>query len=143
MEIVELKTEAELREAYPVMHELRTHLSEEQYMALLAEMVPRGYRMFAVRDGGSIMALAGVGFGVNFYYLHYLWVYDLVTTATARSMGYGEKLLSHMEELARAAGCDTIALSSGMQRLDAHRFYEQRMGYERASYTFKKALGAK
>ncbi len=140
MEIVELKTEAELHEGYPVMHELRTHLSEEQYMALLAEMRPRGYRQFAVRDEGSIVAIAGIFFNVNLYYGHYLWVYDLITTAAARSKGYGQALLGHMEELARAAGCDTIALASGVQRIDAHRFYEQRMGFDRPSYTFKKTL---
>ncbi len=140
MEIVELTTNAEFREGYVVMHELRTQLDEAQYMALLAEMRPRGYRQFAVRDGGSIVAMAGIFFNVNLYYGHYLWVYDLITTANARSKGYGQALLGHMEELARAAGCDTIALSSGVQRTDAHRFYEQRMGFDRVSYAFKKAL---
>ena len=140
MEIVELTSEAELSEGYAVMHELRTHLDEAQYIALLAEMRPRGYRQFAVREGGSIVAMAGIFFNVNLYYGHYLWVYDLITTANARSKGYGQALLSHMEELARAAGCDTIALTSGVQRIDAHRFYEQRMGFDRVSYTFKKAL---
>ena len=140
MEIVELTSAAEFREGYAVMHELRTHLDEAQYMALLAEMRTRGYRQFAVRDGGRFVAMAGIFFNVNFYYGHYLWVYDLVTTAAARSQGYGGQLLTYLEEMARAAGCDTIALSSGVQRLDAHRFYELRMGYDRVSYTFKKAL---
>ncbi len=141
MEIVELTTEAELREGYAVMLELRTQLDETQYMALLAEMQPRGYRQFAVRDDvGNIVAMAGIFFNVNLYYGHYLWVYDLITTANARSKGYGQALLGHLEQLARAADCDTIALSSGMQRLDAHRFYEQHMSFDRVSYTFKKAL---
>ncbi len=141
MQIVELTTEAELREAYPVMHELRTHLSEDEYLALLAEMRPVGYRMLAVRDDrGRIVALAGIAAQVNFYYGHFIWVFDLITTATARSHGYGEVLMRHIEELARADGRKVIALTSGVQRLDAHRFYEQRIGMERVSYTFKKTL---
>ncbi|MEC1446400.1 GNAT family N-acetyltransferase, partial [Bacillus haynesii] len=29
---------------------------------------------------------------------------------------------------------------SGLQRADAHRFYEDKMEYEKASYLFRKAL---
>jgi hypothetical protein len=49
-------------------------------------------------------------------------------------------LLSHLEELARDEGCDTIALSSSFPRPDAHRFYEEKMNFERSGYTFKKSL---
>ena len=141
MKIIELQGEAQLREGYAVMHELRTHLSEDQYMALLTEMVPRGYRQFAVRDDDDrIVAMAGIFFNVNLYYGHYLWVYDLITTASERSKGYGAHLLGYLEQMARDAGCDTLALASGLQRLDANRFYEHKMGMDKMSYTFKKTL---
>lgn len=138
--IHELSTPEEMREALPVLLELRPHLTPATYEALLARMQPSGYRLFAVRSGGGIVALAGVGFGTNLYYGSYLWVYDLVTTARARSEGHGKALLDHLERLAQAAGCDTIALSSGIQRLDAHRFYEDKAGFGKASYTFSKHL---
>ncbi|TFB12835.1 GNAT family N-acetyltransferase, partial [Filobacillus milosensis] len=32
------------------------------------------------------------------------------------------------------------ALSSGLQRTDAHRFYEDRMDYDKVSYVFKSSL---
>jgi GNAT superfamily N-acetyltransferase len=86
------------------------------------------------------MALAGIAIRTNFYYGKYLYVYDLVTTESGRSKGYGKALLDAMEVLARAESCDTIALSSGFQRVDAHRFYEDKMGYDRVSYVFKKEL---
>lgn len=139
-EVRELTTEEEFRAAYPVMHELRTHLDEDAYMALLSEMVPMGYRLYALEDDGRIVALAGVGAGVNLYYAQYMWVYDLITTETARSRGYGEKLLSHVEEVAKAEGCVTIALSSALFRVDAHRFYTDRMGYDKPGFNFVKAL---
>ncbi len=140
MQVAELHSEDELRRAYPLMHELRTHLSEEGYLELLGRMIPEGYRLFALHDEDGIRALAGIGLGTNLYYGRYLWVYDLVTTESARSRGHGAALMSYLETLARAEGCDTIALASGLQRSAAHRFYEERIGMQRASYTFSKAL---
>jgi GNAT superfamily N-acetyltransferase len=140
VQIRELTSEVDLRRAYPVMHELRTHLDEDAYMALLDEMVPRGYRMIALEADGEIAALAGITRAVNLYYGQYIWVFDLITTETGRSKGYGLELLSHIEGMARADGCDTIALSSGHQRLDAHRFYTDKMNMENTGYTFVKKL---
>ena len=122
------------------MSELRDHLSEDQYFELLDEMIPRGYRMYALREDGRLVAVAGVALLTNLYYGRYMWVYDLITRSDSRSHGYGRALLQHLEDIARAANCDIVALSSGLQRTDAHRFYQQHMGYERASYVFKKSL---
>jgi GNAT superfamily N-acetyltransferase len=140
LDVIELVTEDQWREAFPVMHELRTHLDEVSFIALLREMAPQGYRLLAVRDEGAIKALAGIARLTNLYYGRHIWVYDLITTAAARSRGYGEALLGHVERMARELDCDTVALASGLQRLDAHRFYEQRMGYSRTAYTFQKSL---
>jgi GNAT superfamily N-acetyltransferase len=140
MSITELTTDEEFIEAYEVMHELRTDLSLEQYLELLADMRPAGYRLFAARDEGRIVALAGIGLGTNFYYQHYLWVYDLITTDASRSRGHGKALLDHLEVVAREAGCQTLALASGLHRIDAHRFYTDKMKMDRGSYTFAKDL---
>ena len=140
MEIRELLTDEEMSVAYPVMHELRDHLDESKYLELLAEMRERGYRLIAAEEDGRIVALAGIGRGVNFYYGHYMWVYDLITSDTARSKGYGLALLQHVEQLARDEGCETLALSSALRRLDAHRFYIDKAGMEQSGYTFQKSL---
>ena len=39
-------------------------------------------------------------------------------------------------------GCEVVGLSSGLRRVDAHRFYEERMGYDRAGFVFTKQVGA-
>lgn len=140
MEIFELQTEEEYREAFPVMHELRPHLTEESFLAITGEMVWDGYRLFAGRENGRIVALAGVAVRLNLYHGRHLWVYDLVTTTSARSNGYGKQLLEWLEELARAEKCERLALASGVQRTDAHRFYEEKMGYDKASYLYVKRL---
>lgn len=139
--IRELTGQDEFRRAFPVMNELRTHLVDvDEYESTLGEMRAGGYRLFAAIDGDAYVALAGIAIRTNFYYGKFLYVYDLITSESERSKGHGKLLLDHLEELARADGCQTIALSSGVQRTDAHRFYEARMGYERPSYVFKKEL---
>ena len=139
--MIELTSDTDLRRAWPVLAELRPHLDEDAYIEKLDTMRSDGYRMFALDDGGGIKVLAGVSIGTNFYYGKYLWVYDLVTTEAERSSGLGASLMRELENLARTEGCDTIALASALHRKDAHRFYEARLGYERASYTFHKTLG--
>ena len=140
MEIRELLTDEEFAAAFDVMHELRTHLDEEKYLELLAEMRPRGYRLIAAEEDGRVVALAGIRRGVNFYYGHYVFVYDLVTSEDVRSKGHGLALLRYVEKLAKDEGCDTLALSSGFHRLDAHRFYEEKAGMEKRGFDFVKDL---
>ena len=141
VEVRELTDASEFTQAFSVMNELRTHLmSVDEYEATLTEMRAGGYRLFAAVEGGTYIALAGIAIRTNFYYGRFLYVYDLVTSEGERSKGHGKLLLDHLESLARAAGCQTIALSSGVQRAEAHRFYEEKMGFDRVSYVFKKEL---
>ena len=60
MEIVELRSEREVAEAFPVVRELHGELDRPRYEDLLSEMRPNGYRKFAVRDGGWLTVVAGV-----------------------------------------------------------------------------------
>jgi len=140
MEITELKSEEEWREAFPVMNELRLELAEAEFLQLRESMARDGYRLFAARDENQIIALAGFAILTNLYYGRHAWVYDLVTAGAARSQGYGERLLSFVEEFARRENCSCVALSSGLQRTDAHRFYAQRMEYNKTSFCFQKPL---
>ena len=140
MTIRELTTDAEFRAAWPVMRELRGHLDESKYLELLAEMRERGYRLIAAHEDDRIVALAGIGRGVNFYFGHYIWVYDLITSEQDRSKGYGLTLLQHVERMARDEGCETLALSSALRRVDAHRFYIDKAAMDKSGYDFVKTL---
>jgi GNAT superfamily N-acetyltransferase len=140
MEVVELHSTAERREVLPILRELYPWLDEAHYAALLAEMVPDGYRQFALRnEAGEIVAVAGVAVHVNIYYGRHLYVYDLVVTEGERSKGYGDLLMDHVEDIAHREGCETAALACGLEREGALRLYESR-GYEKPSYAMRKAL---
>jgi GNAT superfamily N-acetyltransferase len=67
-------------------------------------------------------------------------VYDLVITESRRGEGHGERLLEHVHEWAEANDCDALELESGLWRDDAHRFYTDRLGYEKWCYSFKYEL---
>lgn len=97
-----------------------------------------GYRLFALEEDGEILAVTGVTIRTTLYYGKHLFIHDLVTRADRRSRGCGERLLSYVEEWGRSRGCGSVALTSGLARRDAHRFYEERMGYDRVSHVFRK-----
>lgn len=135
--IQELISEQEWLQAYPVMNQLRTHLDQPTYIQTLREMKTQGYRLFACIEEHNMKAVAGIIPLTSLYYGRYVWVHDLVTDANERSKGYGEKLLSFINDWAKNKGFDVVALSSGLQRQDAHRFYEEKMEFDKASYVFK------
>jgi ribosomal protein S18 acetylase RimI-like enzyme len=138
--ITELQHDAEFEEAFGVIQELHHDLDRHTYRDLIPEMRAAGYRMFAVREGDDLLAVAGVQRLTNLYYGRHFYVYDLSVTKHAQSEGHGERLLRHVEDVARAEGCGYVALACGREREAALRFYEDRMGYERPGYSMRKRL---
>lgn len=139
--ISELQSTNEILAAFPVMKQLRTHLDVESYLDLVVEAQDKDmYRLFALYDQGEITAVMGLKPMITLYYGRFVWVCDLVTDYHKRSNGYGDKLLSYAHNWANENGYQSVALSSGLQRTDAHRFYEEKMGYDKVSYVFKKSL---
>lgn len=139
--IKELQSQNEIMEAFPVMKQLRTHLDEGTYLELVVEAKEKdSYKMFALIADGEIVAVTGFKPMITLYYGRFVWVCDLVTDSKRRSNGYGEKLLTFIHEWAKENDYESVALSSGLQRMDAHRFYENRMEYDKVSYVFKADL---
>ncbi|WP_084405834.1 GNAT family N-acetyltransferase [Alteribacter aurantiacus] len=120
------------------MSQLRPHLDEQEYLELVGEAQEKDrYVMLALFDSEDMVAVIGFKPMTTLYYGRFIWVCDLVTDQGRRSKGYGEKLLTHVHEWAKSNGYQRVALSSGLQRKEAHRFYEHQMEYEKASYVFK------
>lgn len=141
LQVKELQSQQEILEAFPVMQQLRTHLDASSYLELVLDAQKNdSYKLFALLDDGEIVAVTGFKPMITLYYGRFIWVCDLVTDSNKRSNGYGEKLLSYVHEWAKEHNYESVALSSGLQRTDAHRFYEERMNYEKASYVFKTSL---
>ncbi|MBJ8053348.1 GNAT family N-acetyltransferase [Bacillus cereus] len=140
MNVKEVVTEEQLHEVLPVLQQLRTKLSREEASTLFQKMKEENYKLFSLyNETEEVVSLAGVAICTNFYNKKHVYVYDLVTAEAYRSKGYGNALLSHIENWGMENGCESIALTSAFPRLDAHRFYE-REGYDKVSYSFHKKL---
>jgi Acetyltransferase (GNAT) family. len=141
MKVKELKNEEEWRSAYQVMHQLRVQLDEAAYLQLVAEASrSAGYHLFALLDGDKIVSVVGFMPMVTLYYGRFVWVCDLVTDEKERSKGYGKQLLDFVQRWAADHGLEIVSLSSGLKRKDAHRFYQEKMQYDKVSYVFTKTL---
>jgi hypothetical protein len=90
VKITELRSESVLKEAFPILRELHHQLDEQRYTELLAEMMPNGYRLFALRDGGRIAAVAGVQILTILYCGRHLYVYDSCRRQACARRGRGK-----------------------------------------------------
>jgi GNAT superfamily N-acetyltransferase len=48
-------------------------------------------------------------------------------------------MMDYLRDYAKTAACEHLVLSSGLQREDAHRFYEKE-GFAKKSYLFVRAI---
>ncbi|WP_100487957.1 GNAT family N-acetyltransferase [Sporolactobacillus pectinivorans] len=141
-EIRELANRSDWLNAYPVIHQLRTGLDEETYLELVEQANRNeGYHLFAFFEGDVIVSAVGFMPMTTLYNGPSVWVCDLVTDENQRSKGYGGQLLTFVHTWAEANGYSVVSLSSDLQRKDAHRFYQEKMGYDRVSSVFKKTVG--
>ncbi len=138
--IKHLQTKEQLLEGFQVLKELRPHLTGDTFLEIYETMHKEGYELYAYVEEDEIVAVTGIIMLTNFYDGRHIYVYDLVTKSTIRSKGYGEKLLTYIEGLGKERGCEKVTLSSGLPRVDAHRFYEKKMDYDKTSYVFRKEL---
>lgn len=138
--ITEIIDKVDLELAFIVMKQLRTYLEKNEYLDLINNMKEEGYRLFGLYLGKQIKGAVGLIKLTNLYYGKHIWVNDLVVDENSRSQGYGEKLLKFVSDFAIENRCKVIALSSGVEKIDAHRFYEEKMEFSKVSYVFKKAV---
>ena len=117
------ESDAELRKCFPILAELRPHLSESDFLAQVQRQRTAGYEIVCVEQSGKITCIAGYRISENLAWGKFLYVDDLVTAEKNRSQGHGDRLFVWLVAEARAHGCDQFHLDSGVQRFDAHRFY--------------------
>ena len=119
------ETDEEIAECFPVMSQLRPHLSEEEFVSKVRGLSAKaGFRLALLRVEGEIAAVAGLRISEWLAFEgSYLEIEDLVTDAETRSKGYGGELFDWLVDYARLQGCTHLRLVSHVDRHDAHRFY--------------------
>ena len=126
-----------LARAETVHRQLRTQLPAD-YAAKMSRVLA-GARMALVVEGEQVLGLAVYRWHENTYDGMKFYIDDLVTDDARRSEGIGRALILHLEEIAKKLGANGLALDSGTQRTQAHKFYF-REGFVIPAFNFKKSF---
>ena len=129
-------SDAALAAIAPVLLQLRPQYTQESLIARIRQQQQSaGYRVACVYMDGRPACVAGFVINEKLAWGRHLYVDDLVTDEAQRSGGAGKAMIDWLKRFAREAGCTQLHLDSGMQRKDAHRFYD-REGFGRNSIHF-------
>lgn len=125
---------------FPVMKELRQHLDQAAFLARVKRQhaIAR-YQLAYVDADAEVRSVAGFRVSEALAWGKFLYVDDLVTRKSDHGSGYGKALFEWLLGYARANGCETFHLDSGVQRFGAHRFYLSR-GMDITSHHFAMKL---
>ncbi len=117
------ETDEEIARCFSVMHQLRDHLIEANFLAQIRRMQAEGYHLAYLEDAGEVKALGGFRIFEMLARGRFMYVDDLVTDAADRSKGYGDAMLNWLADYAKTHACEYLNLDSGVHRFAAHRFY--------------------
>jgi GNAT superfamily N-acetyltransferase len=134
-----IENDDDLKLVFPVLQELRPTLDLETFKTRVHAAAGEGFRLAALFDAGSPVAVTGYRTITSLNTGPTLYVDDLVTTAARRGQGYGEKLFAFLCNEGKKSGCSVLTLDSGYPRRDAHRFYLNR-GMAMVSHHFAMKL---
>ncbi len=116
-------TDPELRRCYPIIRQLRPHLSALEFLGQVKRQRAHGYQVVFLEAGQKVRAVAGYRVTECLAWGKFLYVDDLVTREEDRSRGYGQVLFDWLVAEAARLDCSELHLDSGVHRFGAHRFY--------------------
>ena len=141
MDIRTALTTAEIAACFPAFHELRPHLSQNNFVAQVQRQAKdHAYVLVYIATEGHVVAAAGYRIAEFLAWGRVFYVDDLITLPASRKLGYGGKLLDWLMEKAQELSCQQFHLDSGVHRHDAHRLYLSRQ-LQISSHHFSRKLG--
>jgi ribosomal protein S18 acetylase RimI-like enzyme len=123
MEIKQAKEKDDFLKCWEVVHELRPHLDQEQYLTLILYMIDEGYKMIYIEENGKAVSFCGYRVTTMLHRGRSIYIDDLCTLPEARGKGQAKALLDHVFEEAKGEELQSVHLDSGHHRHDAHRLY--------------------
>lgn len=126
---------------YPLNHKYPLENAKEQLKYLLSSPVNQ---LFVKERDGKVVGYIQLSEYVCTYEPKLMNVMALVVDEKTHGQGVGKSLLSHAEKWAKENDTQGIRLNSGVERTEAHKFYEHQ-GYERVKnqVNFRKLFQAK
>ena len=111
-----------LAAAEAVHRQLRPQLPAD-YPARMKEVFGSGAEMAVAVVEGQVAGITVFRVIEKTFTGREIYCDDLVTDEKRRSGGVGHALIAYMEKVGRERRCDMLALDSGTQRQQAHKFY--------------------
>ena len=127
----ELRTNDEIRNAFPLMATLRDRVRAETFLAEVRAQQLQGYELIGGFDGDRLVVLAGIRRSHTLSRGSHLFVDDLITDESVRGQGHGRTMLDWLGARAAEEGIPKVYLDS---RATARGFYE------RVGFTFMTAI---
>lgn len=140
MDFKEINIKKQQNECFPLLQQLYPSLKKESFEELTDRMIESGYKIVGLFDDNQLVAIAGYSIAFNLYDGKHLYLYDLVCDEKLRSKGYGKRMIDHLELIASEAACNRIVLCSKFERVDAIRFYTEKLGFEKTKYVIERKL---
>jgi GNAT superfamily N-acetyltransferase len=135
-----VRTKADLERCYPIMKELRPHLSFEEYISIYDQShASDGYEIIALENNGKLLAVMGYRFLSDYVRGKHVYIDDLVSTESERSKGLGAELLKFAEDVAAKEGCNSLRLCTGIENDRGVKFYD-RNGWTKRAFAYTKKL---
>jgi len=105
---------------------------QDRALRLIIEQPDQG-RIFCMREGDRVLGMVSILFTVSTAEGGRSgWLEDMVIHPEYRNQGWGERLIQHALENARALGCTRVTLLTDGVNTGAMRFYE-RAGFQRSA----------
>lgn len=118
----ELRGDAEIEAAFPLMSTLRPRIRRETFVAEVRGQQQQGYELIGAFSGAALVALAGVRRTHTLARGPHLFVDDLVTDPPLKGHGHGTALMRWLGERSAREGLPRVYLDS---RDTARGFYER------------------
>lgn len=125
-EFTKANTVSDLKWFYPTIKQLRSELSYEDYLSMYEKAhINDGYELLAITRGEEVFAVIGYRILYDFVHGKHVYIDDLITAELHRAKGFGTKLLSHVEGIAKTLCCTKLRLCTGIKNELGKKFYEK------------------
>ena len=130
----------EFESVYPLMIQLRTHLSLNEFLeyASVANQMDQ-YTLVGAYEKEACIGLMGMRINVDMVRGKHIYIDDLVVDEETRSKGVGGKLLAFAEDFATKNNCKVLRLCTGIQNEKGKSFYE-RNNWRQTAIAYTKRL---
>ncbi|TXH20390.1 MAG: GNAT family N-acetyltransferase [Chitinophagaceae bacterium] len=139
IEIKEIFGLEEMKKLFLLIQQLNSDLKEQEYIDMLKDMLPKGYRQVGAFVDGICVGVAGFWINTKLYCGKYIEPDNVIVSDTHRNLKLGTKLLDWLHTEAIAQNCNVSLLDAYVQNKDAHRFYF-REGYSILGFHMIKKL---